>query len=172
MQYCFFYSIGLYFHHQTHLQLVLFLLWLSLFIPLEPFLHSSPVSYWAPIDLGNLSCIVMSFCLFILFMGFSRQEYWSGLPFPSPMDHFLSELSTMTRPSWVALHSMAHSFIELDKAVIHVISLVSCLWLWFHSIFPLMYEDNRLWKLPDGRDWSEVKWNCSVMSDSLRPHGL
>ena len=23
-------------------------------------------------------------CLFILFMGFSRQEYWSGLPFPSP----------------------------------------------------------------------------------------
>ena len=27
--------------------------------------------------------------------------------------------------SWVALHSIAHSFIELDKVVIHVISLVS-----------------------------------------------
>ena len=27
------------------------------------------------------------------------------------MDHILSELSTMTRPSWVALHGMAHSFI-------------------------------------------------------------
>ena len=27
----------------------------------------------------------------------------------------LSELSTMTRPSWVTLHSMAHRFIELDK---------------------------------------------------------
>ena len=26
------------------------------------------------------------FCLFILFMGFSRQEYQSGLPFPSPVD--------------------------------------------------------------------------------------
>ena len=24
----------------------------------------------------------------ILFMGFSRQEYWSGLPFPSPVDMF------------------------------------------------------------------------------------
>ena len=24
-----------------------------------------------------------AFCLFILFIGFSRQEYWSGLPFPS-----------------------------------------------------------------------------------------
>ena len=23
-------------------------------------------------------------------MGFSRQEYWSGLPFPSPVDHILS----------------------------------------------------------------------------------
>ena len=29
--------------------------------------------------------------------------------------------------SWVALHSMAHSFIELDKAVVHVISLTSFL---------------------------------------------
>ena len=34
------------------------------------------------------------------------------------MDHVLSELSTMTRLSWVALHGMAHSFIELDKAVV------------------------------------------------------
>ena len=40
------------------------------------------------------------------------------------MDHVLPELSTMTRPSWVALHSMAPSFIELDKAVVHVIRLV------------------------------------------------
>ena len=47
------------------------------------------------------------------------------------MDHILSELSTMNHPSWVALHSMAHSFIELDKTVIHVIRLVSFLWLWF-----------------------------------------
>ena len=40
---------------------------------------------------------------------------------------FLPESSTMTHPSWVALHSMAHSFIELDKVVVHVISLVSFL---------------------------------------------
>ena len=44
------------------------------------------------------------------------------------MDHVLSELSTMTSPSCVALHDMALSFIELDKAVIHVISLISFLW--------------------------------------------
>ena len=63
----------------------------------------------------------------MLFMVFSRQEYGSGLPFPSPVDHILSDLSTMTRPSWVALHGMAHSFIELDKAAVHVIRLVSFL---------------------------------------------
>ena len=37
------------------------------------------------------------------------------------------ELPTMTCPSWVALHSMAQSFTELDKAVVHVIRLVSFL---------------------------------------------
>ena len=43
------------------------------------------------------------------------------------MDHILSELSTMTRPSWVALHGRAHSFIGLDKAVVHVIRMISFL---------------------------------------------
>ena len=101
---------------------------------LELFLHWSPVAYWAPTDLGSSSFSVLSFCFFILFMGFSRQEYWSGLPFPSPVDHILSELSTVTCLSWVALHGMAHSFIALDKAVVHVIRLVSFLWLLFSSI--------------------------------------
>ena len=53
-----------------------------------------------------------------------------------PMDHVLSELSTMTCPSWVALHSMAHSFIELDKAVVHLINFISLLWLWFSLCLP------------------------------------
>ena len=39
--------------------------------------------------------------------------------------------STMTHLSWVALHGMVHSFTELDKVVVHVISLVSFLLLWF-----------------------------------------
>ena len=59
-------------------------------------------------------------------MGFSQQEYWSGLPFPLPVDHVLSELFTHYHcPPWVALHHMAQSFTELhnplhhDKAVSH-----------------------------------------------------
>ena len=91
----------------------------SSFLP-ELFLYSSPIAYWAPTELGSSSFSVICFCLFILFLGFSREEYWSGLSFPSPVDHILSELSTITCPSWVALHSMAHRFIELDKVVIHV----------------------------------------------------
>ena len=100
----------------------------------ELFLHSSPVAYWAPTDLGSFT--VISICLFILFMGFLRQEYWSGLPFPSPVDHILSEVSTMTSLAWVALHGMAHSFTGSDKAVIHVTSLIRFLWLRFSFYLP------------------------------------
>ena len=85
---------------------------------LELFLHWSPVAYWAPTDLGS-SFSTLSFCLFILFMGFSRQEYWSGLPFLFPVDHILSGFSTMTCPSWVAPQAWL-GFNELDKAVVLV----------------------------------------------------
>ena len=82
---------------------------------LELFLHSSPVAYWAPTDLGSSSFGILSFCLFILFMGFSN--HWSGLPFPSPVYHILSALSTMTHQSWVT-HAACLNFIELDTAVV------------------------------------------------------
>ena len=103
---------------------------------LELFLHWSPVAYWAHTDLGSSSFHVLSFCLFILFIGFSRQEHWNVLPFLFPVDHVLLELSTMILMSWVALHATAHSFFELDKAVVHVIRLVSFLWLWFSVCLP------------------------------------
>ena len=76
-----------------------------------------PVAYWTPFNLGGSSSGVIYFCLFILFMGFSQQEYWSGLLFPHPEHHVLSELFTMTNPS--ALHGMAHAFIELCKPLRH-----------------------------------------------------
>ena len=52
----------------------------------------------------------------------------------------------MTHLSWVALHSMAHSLIELDKGVVHVIRLFSFCDGGFQSVFPLMEKDNRLTK--------------------------
>ena len=101
---------------------VLFLLWLHAFI------LSGVISPWISSSiLGTYQLGEFLFCLFILFMGFSRQECWSSLPFPSPVDHILSDLSTMTHVSWVAPWAWL-SFIELDKAVV-------LLWLdWLVSV--------------------------------------
>ena len=101
------------------------------------------------IFLKSLGGVKVIKCIFEeQFMGFPRQEYWRGLPFPSPMDHIMSELSTMTCPSWVDLHGIAHSSIELDKAVVQVIRFRSD-WLvfydcGFHSVWSLMEKDKRL----------------------------
>ena len=59
------------------------------------------------------------------------------------MDHVFSGLSTVTRVSWVALHGMAHSFIELDEVVVLVISLVFCD-CGFPYVCPLIDKDKRL----------------------------
>ena len=59
---------------------------------------------------------------------------WFAIPFSSG-PYFVRTLHH--DPSiCVALHSMAHSFTELDKAVIHVTNLVSFLWLWFSFCLP------------------------------------
>ena len=107
MQYCFFTASDLASITSHIHSWVLFLLWLHPFIlsgVISPLISRS---IWAPTNLGRSSFRILFFCLFILFMGFSRQESWSGLPFPSPVDHILSDLSTMTHLSYVASHSMA-----------------------------------------------------------------
>ena len=100
---------------------------------LELFFHSS-VAYWASTNLGNSSFSVISFFLSILFMGFSRQECWSGF-------HSLLQWATLCQnspplPVHFRWPYKAHSFIKWEKAVVHVISLVSFLWLWFSFCLP------------------------------------
>ena len=60
--------------------------------------------------------------------------------------------------SWVALPSMAHSLIELDKAVVHVIKLVSFLWLWFSVYLPSDGEGKRLMEASWGERLTGGKW--------------
>ena len=73
-------------------------------------LCSFPVAYWTPSNLGDSSFSVRTFCLFTQFMRFSWQVYWGGLPFPPPVDHVLSELSTMThRLGWPYMASLTAS---------------------------------------------------------------
>ena len=85
-------------------------------------------------NLGYIIAIYILLLLFIHFMGFSRQEYWNGLPFPPPVDHVLSELSTVTLLSWMDLHGMTHSFTVL-----------------------------RLWELDHKEGWAQKNGYCQAL---------
>ena len=82
-------------------------------------LCSIPAAYWTPSNLRDSSFSVISFSLFIQFMGFSWLVYWSGLPFPPPMDHILSEVPAMTCPSLLGGKS---------ELMIYIWNLSSCRW--------------------------------------------
>ena len=117
------YSIGPCFHHQSHPQLsVVFTLALSPH-SFWSYFSTDLLAYWASTDLESSSFSVISFCLFILFIGFSRQECWSVLPFPSPADHILSELSKRT-------HQRLHCW-QLNSVSLWLSTRIATL-EWFH----------------------------------------
>ena len=134
MQYC---SL----QHQTtsitcHIHnLVLFLLWLHLFIlcgVTSPLFSSSILGTYQPGEF-LFQCLI-----FLPFHTVHGARILKWFPFPPPMDQILSELSMMTYLSvlYGPTYGMAHSFIELDKAVVHEISLISFLWLWISFCLP------------------------------------
>ena len=110
----------------------------------ELFLHWSSVAYWAPTDLGSSFFIILSFCLFILFMGLVLKARILKL-----FSHSLLQWTTFcqTSPPWPAHLGWSHmawlSFIELDKAVVHVIRLTCFLWLWFQCVTSVV--SNSVW---------------------------
>ena len=116
----------------------------------ELFLHSFAVASWAPTYLWSKLFGVMSFCLFILFMGVSRQKYWSGLPFPSPVYHVWSEPSSMTSLSWETLQhgSVSLSYTRLWSMWWVLLVFCDC---GFHSAFPLLDK-----RLVEARWWEEL----------------
>ena len=108
---------------------------------LELFLYWSPVVYWAPTDLGSSSFSILSFCLFILFMGFSRQEYWSGLSFPSPVggddgkwwydisNYHLIKLIYSTQYFWFNVFTMHYIHRTTLQSTYYLIFQIRKLWL-------------------------------------------
>ena len=81
---------------------VLFLLWLHPFIlpgVISSLISNSIVGTYGP---GEFIFQCPIFFPFHTVHGVLIQEYWSGFPFSSPVDHILSDLSTMTHPPWVA----------------------------------------------------------------------
>ena len=104
------YSIRLYFQHQYIHCWLSVPLWpscvtLSGAISNCPLLFPSSIedTFWSGKGGGGLIFWCRIFCLFILFMVFLQQEYWSRLPFPLLMDHVLLELSlwpVLDGPAW------------------------------------------------------------------------
>ena len=111
--------------------------------------------FWQSILSGEfLSSSVVSFCFFILLMGFSRQEYWSDLPFPSLEEgkYFVKtcehELPVWPCRTWL-LASLSYTKLW------SMWSFWLIFWLWFSfwrcnivllafSVCPLIDEDKRL----------------------------
>ena len=110
---------------------------------LNLFLHFSPVAYWTPTDLRSTSFSVVSFCLFIQFMGFSRQEYWV-------VCHSLLQWTTFCQNSlpWaIRLGWPYTAWLIVSMSLTRLWSmwcLVSFLWLWLSVCLPLKDEDKRL----------------------------
>ena len=97
---------------------------------LELFLHWYLVTYWDCTNLESSSFSVLSLPFYAVHEVLKLKILkWFATPFS--IYHVLSELPPMTHPSWVALYVMAYSLIELDKAVVHVVWLVTFLCLWF-----------------------------------------
>ena len=93
---------------------------------LELFLHQSPVAYWAPTDLGSSSSESYLFAFSSCSSG-SQGKNTEVVCRSLLQWATFCQNSTMTRPSWVALHGMAHRFTELDRAVVHEIRLAGFL---------------------------------------------
>ena len=108
------YTTGYHFHFGSVLSFFLELLVIAL--------CSSQVAYSILETLWLWWVLIYLWHIFLPFHtvhGFSREEYWSELSFPTPVDHVLGELFTMTHLSWVILHCKAYRLIGLCKSLHH-----------------------------------------------------
>ena len=101
---------------------------------LELFLHSSPVAY------GHLPTWRIHLLVSYLF-AFSYYSWNSQGKNTEVVCYSLLQWTTFCQnsPPWpvhLGWPYLAHSFIKLDKAMVHVIRLVSFLWLWFSFCLP------------------------------------
>ena len=99
---------------------------------LELFLHWSPVAYWAPTDLGSSSLSILSFAFW--YCSWGSQGKNTEVVCHSLLQWTPFCQTTLPWPSHLGSPHMAWlNFLELDKAVVCVIRLASCVWLWFQS---------------------------------------
>ena len=133
-----------------------------------------------PLDGGGLvtkSCLTPATpwtiaCQAPLSMGFSKQEHWSGLPFPSPGDlpnpgnePGSSALQADSLPTelWAAYHNIHFAAPRIKGPLNYA-----------KSTLPMLYQcGNKVWNDSTSvYNVVSVQFCCSVVSDSLWLHGL
>ena len=103
---------------------------------LEFFLHWCSVAYSATYWPGEFIFQCPIFLSFHTVHGVLKARILKRFDIPFSSRPCFVRMLYHDHQSWVALHGMAHSFIELDKAVVHVINLFSFLWWWFSFCLP------------------------------------
>ena len=104
---------------------------------LELFLHWSLVAYWAPLTWGVYLSVSYLFPLSYCSWGSQGKD-------TEVVCHSLLQWTTLcqTSPPWPVHLGLPYTawldFIELNKAVVHVIRLANFLWLWFQSLCVMM----------------------------------
>ena len=128
---------------------------------LELFLHWSPVVYWAPPNLGSSPFGVLYFCLFILCMGLSVQEYWNGLPFPFC---FIAKWFSYTHALYICIMCV-YIYIYTHT---HTYILLFHLSLFFFFFFLLVTLLTMWGQFPDqGLNMHALQWKCGVITTEL-----
>ncbi|MES8047351.1 hypothetical protein U6L58_12175, partial [Cutibacterium acnes] len=105
---------------------VLFLLWLHPFIlsgVIYPLISNSVLGTYGPGEFLFRYPIILPFHTVHVVL---KARILRDIPITTLDHHILTDLSTMTRQSWVVPRAWL-SFFELDKAVVPVISLISFL---------------------------------------------
>ena len=124
-------------------------------------------------------------CQAPLSMGFPRQEYWSGFPFPSPGDVPDPGTEPASPVSCIGRQILYHwaPGKPFNRMLLLLLSHFSRVWLCatpemaaHQAPLSLGFSRQEHWSglpFPSPMHESEKwKWGRSVMSDSLRPHGL
>ena len=115
-------------------------------------------------------------------MGFSRQEYWSGLPLPSPVHPNITEEKKfskiiLTKELWSSTMHIITSWDILSQTELNCVKLGHFCFhlplhslLWHNSVLSLELHGAQS---ENHYSSSALLWfSDSILSDSWRPHGL
>ena len=124
----------------------------------ELFLHSSPVTYWVPTDLGSSSFSVMSFWLLYCSWGSQgKMLKWFAIPFSSGPQFVKAKLQ----------HEARQRLMEFYENSTLVIA---------NTLFQQHKRRLYTWTSPDGQYWNQIdyilcsqKWRSPIQSAKARP---